>query len=109
MQEQGRAVIGDADLADRLGLGGDLRPQPDAVENEPGAVGNGRGAAVEPLVQHRRRVLAVDDRDLEARAGAGNAEQHPHQPAARDDQLGIIGHARRMGLPPAAVQHAPTS
>ena len=53
MQEQRRVVIGDADLADRLGLGGDLRPQTDAVEHQPRAVGDRRGAAVEPVIQHR--------------------------------------------------------
>ena len=67
MQEQRRSVVDHPDLADRLGLAGDLRPQPDAVEHQPRAVGDRRGAAVEARVEHRRRVLRVDDRDRQAR------------------------------------------
>ena len=35
---------------------------------------------------------AVDDRDLEPGIGAGDAEHHPVEPAAGDQQLDIIGH-----------------
>ncbi len=104
MQKQRRLVVGDADLADRLGGGGDIGPQPEPVEHQPRAVGDRRGAPVEDAVEHRRGVLRIDDRDREARAGAGNGEQHPVQPGPGDHQFGIIGHENTMGAAGCSVQ-----
>ena len=104
MQEQRRLVVGDADLADRLGVAGDVGPQPDPVEHQPRAIGDRRGTPIEAAVEHRGRVLRIDDRDREARAGAGNSEQHPVQPGAGDHQLGIIGHEITMGAARCGVQ-----
>ncbi len=92
MQEQGRIVVGDADLADRFGIAGDLRPQPDAVEHQPRPIGDRRAAAVETSGGHRRRVLAIDNDRGKPSAAAGDREHHAVEPAARDHQLGIIGH-----------------
>src|SRR6185437_2532335 len=93
MQEKRRIGVGDADLADRLGLGGDAVPQPDAGEDALRAQGDRRGPPVERLARHARRVLAIDDRDLEPGARAGDAQAESDEPAADDDQLA----ARRRG------------
>ncbi len=99
MQKQGRIVIGDPDLEDRLGRRGKLRPEPERIEDLARAVSNRRGAPVEGLAEHRRRILAVDDNDREPGAGAGGTEQEPDHAAAGDQQLGIVDHA----APAAAV------
>src|SRR6185437_7163088 len=65
VQEKRRIAIGDTDLADRLGLGSDAVPQPDAGEDALRAEGDRRGPSIERLARHARRVLAIDDRDLE--------------------------------------------
>ena len=90
MQEQRRFVVGDANFADRLGLAGNVGPQADAVEHQLRSIGDGRGAPVEFIVEHRCRVLPVDHRDLEPGIGAGDAEQHAVEPAPGDQQLDII-------------------
>ena len=97
MQEQRRIVVGDADFADRLRLGRDRRPQPDPLQHQLRPVGDRRRAPVERLAEHRRRVLAVDHRDRKPGIGAGDAEQQPVQPAARDQELDIVAHRQNMG------------
>ena len=92
MKEQRRIIVGDPDLEDRLGVGSDLRPQPDRVEDLVRAVGDRRAAPVEIIGEQRRGILPIDDRDREPGAGAGHAEQQPGQPAAGDQQLDIVGH-----------------
>jgi hypothetical protein len=104
MHEQRRRIVGDADLADRLGLGRDLRPQPDAVEDQARAVGDRRGAPVECLRQHRHRVVAVDHGDRQPGIGTGDGEQHPVEPAADDHQFDIVWHRDRMGRAVRRVQ-----
>ena len=107
MHEQRRGVIGDADFEDRLGLAGDLRPQPDPLEHQPRAVGDRRGAAVEPARQHLRRVLAVDDGDLQPGAGAGDpratarSARRPRSPVRHRPPSGEGG--RAPGRSPAAI------
>ena len=101
MQEQGRVVVGDADLEDRLCLGRDRRPQAEHLQHLLRAIGDRRAAPVEVLVEHRCRVLAVDDGAGEPGAAAGDAEQQPIQPAAGNQQFAIaVSHPVRCRRPP---------
>ena len=104
VQKERRIVVGDPDLEDRLGRRGDLGPQAESVENPARAEGDRRAAPVETFAEHRLGILAINDRDSEPGAGAGDAEQQPDQTAAGDQQLDIVGHHKSMERLRQAVQ-----
>ena len=87
MEKERRAAIGDADLANGLGIGGEIGPQAQGREDLPGRPGERGGAAVERRVEHPRRRLAVDQRGLDAGARRGEGERHAGEAAADDQKL----------------------
>ena len=84
MKEQRGIIVGDPNLADRLGLGRDVWPQPNGIEHLVRTVTDCRAAPVEIVGEQCRGILPIDDRDHEPRAGARHTEQQPRQPAAGD-------------------------
>src|SRR5690242_19850293 len=93
MEKERRAVVGDANLEDGLGLAGDERPEAEAVEHALRALGDSGGAPVEGLVEHGRGVFAIDHRHGGAGAGASNREGEAGETAAHDDELDArLGH-----------------
>ena len=104
MQKQGRAVVGNPDLEDRLRVPVDLGPQTESVENPAGAVGDRRAAPIEALVEHRPRILAIHDRHAQFGAGTRGAEQQPDQTPAGDQQFDLLRHRPSMERSRRAVQ-----
>src|SRR6266478_8090844 len=92
MKKQRGIIVGDPDLADRLGVGSNFRPQSDCFENLVRTVADRRAAPVKIIGEQRRGILRVDNRDREPCAGTGDAEQQTVQPATGDQELDIIGH-----------------
>ncbi len=100
VQEEGRVVVGDADLEDGRRILRQLVPEPDRRQRLAGTIGDRRGAAVELRRDGGAGILAVDDGDVEAGVRHRNGEREPHQPAADDHELmmlGVIGRAVRRG------------
>ncbi len=89
MEKLRRVAVGDPDLADRLGLRRNLVPGADAGEDALRAEGDCRSPSVERLADDARRILAVDDRDVEPGAGAGGRQGEADEAAADDDQLAV--------------------
>src|SRR5215472_9648273 len=107
MQKQRRPIVCDPDLEDRLRIGNDVRPQSDGVEDVSRTIGDRGGASVKVLAEHRRRLVAIDDRDREPGTRASHSEQQTSEPAAGNHQLGIISHPGSMKRSSQAVQTPP--
>jgi hypothetical protein len=75
MKKERRAVVGDPDLEDWLGIRHDFGPQTEGIKNAAGAMGDRRAAPIEALAKHRSGILAIGDRDTQSGTGTGDAEQ----------------------------------
>ena len=79
------AAVGNADVADRLGRGGQIVPGADAREHLLRAIGDGRGTAVEPGFGHVGQLFRLDQQSLDP--GTAQSRRHGHADhAATDDQ-----------------------
>ena len=89
VEVQRRSAVGDANLADRLGVAGKRVPDAHRGEDGPGAVRDRRYAAVEGRFPHRRRGSPVDDRNRHPGAAERGRERQPDHAAAADDYLEV--------------------
>ena len=100
------AAIAGPDLQDRLHLG--LQPGPDANRGQQPLGGDRQriGAAVKPHIGPRWGGACVDHHHPQARLRQGQPQGRAIQPAAHDQNIGIMFHMPQYG-PPGGIVHAP--
>jgi nitrogen regulatory protein PII len=81
------ASIGDADVEDRLGLGAEIAPQAERLEQALARIGDGRGAPVEARRRERAERHAVDQNGVEARLAGCQREQAAVEARAHDRDI----------------------
>ena len=81
------AGIGDADIADRLGIARNLVPDADGGEQALAGIGNRRGAAIEARLRQRGERHAIDQGGGEPRFAGRQRQQAAVEAGTNDDEI----------------------